>query len=85
MSRLPIACADCVDVAIGSSVAGGPLPFIADAEPERPDADTVELVAGYVTIVPMQADYTAEGWQRLRTLIGREPLIAPVASPIDAD
>ena len=85
LSRLPIGCADCVEAAIGGSVAGGPLPIVADTEPERPDADTVELLAGYVTIVPMQADYTADGWQRLRTLIGREPLIAPVVSPSDPD
>ena len=81
LSVLPIGCAGCVELAVGSSAAGGPLPAIADVEAERAGADTVDLLNGYVTIVPMRADYTAENWRRLRTLIGRGTLIAPTPTP----
>jgi 5'-nucleotidase len=85
LSVLPIGCAGCVNLAVGSSAAGGPLPAVADTEPERPSADTVDLLNGYVTIVPMRADYTDENWQRMRRLIGKEALTAPTPTTADGD
>lgn len=69
LAVLPLGCAGCTEVEVGATVAGGPLPVIADAEPERPSADTTALLDGYVTIVPMQADYTAENWRQMEALL----------------
>ena len=68
LAIVSIGCADCTALPVGASVAAGPEPVLADPAPERQDADTRYLLDGYVTIAPLQADYTAENWQRLRSL-----------------
>ena len=85
LAALPLGCAECAGLAVGASATGGPLPVVPYAQQERGGADTVGLLDGYVTIVPMEADYTAEDWQRMRALIGRESLLAPVPGPAGGD
>lgn len=51
--------ADCVNVPNGTAVPGGITGLVPSDTMERRNADTTLNAAGYITLVPMQADYTA--------------------------
>lgn len=64
-------CIHCAEVAVGEVAEGATLQARPDGAPELPDSDTTDFLQGYVTIVPMRADYTADDWRHLRSLLGK--------------
>ena len=50
----------CTDVPVGTTLKGGITQIIPDETPEIPGADTTWYSKGYITIVPITPDYTAD-------------------------
>ncbi|MGX2041133.1 5'/3'-nucleotidase SurE [Methylocaldum sp. MU1018] len=50
----------CADVPVGTTLRGGITKIVPDKTPEIPGADTTWYGRGYITIVPITPDYTAE-------------------------
>jgi hypothetical protein len=67
---LATACVTCTEMAVGDSTDAGSMLSRPDGTAELPDSDTTDFLQDYVTIVPMRADYTAEDWRRMRSLLG---------------
>ena len=47
-----------------------------DETPELRNADTTAFVQGYVTVVPIEGDYTADPVRRLQAVIGLKSMFA---------
>jgi 5'-nucleotidase len=69
---LSLRCETCLDVAVGDAAPAGLRGMREDRSPDVRDSDVARFTEGYVTIVPIEADYTARsrrglGWlERLR-------------------
>ncbi|WP_077728824.1 5'/3'-nucleotidase SurE [Methylocaldum sp. 14B] len=50
----------CADVPVGTTLRGGITKIVPDETPEIPGADTTWYARGYITIVPITPDYTAD-------------------------
>jgi 5'-nucleotidase len=81
LTVLQIGCETCAGLAIGGT-APGAMHMVADEAPDRPGTDAVNYLAGYVTIVPMRADYTADDAESLRAPLEAVP-IAPAPAAAD--
>ena len=79
---LATGCALCTELAVGDSADAVSIQARPDATPEVPDSDTADYLQGYVTIVPMRANYSADDWQQMRSLLGKgDWASAPHAAP----
>jgi 5'-nucleotidase len=58
----------CATVPVGTTLPGGITGITPDPTPERRDADTTAYAQGYVTIVPIEADYTADAPNRFKSV-----------------
>jgi 5'/3'-nucleotidase SurE len=56
---LSYVCIDCAGLEIGSSATAGGTPSGDDTQADVPDSDVSSFYEGYITIVPIEADYTA--------------------------
>jgi 5'-nucleotidase len=79
LSVFTVACDGCQELAVGASTAGGRLGLRADDAPDLPGSDALNYLEGYITIVPMLADYTAQDVASFKTLLegGGWALIKP--------
>jgi 5'/3'-nucleotidase SurE len=66
---LTYACAGCAGLAVGESAEAG-MTAGTDAQPDIAGADTIAFNAGYITIVPIQGDYTADDYESYAELLG---------------
>lgn len=61
----------CPQLAVGTALPGGIQQPVPDPTPEIRSADTTAFAEGFVTIVPIAADYTAEPASRFNSVFGR--------------
>ena len=66
----------CVTLPVGGSSPGGIKGTALDETPELRNADTTAYAQGYVTIVPIEGDYTADPVARLHAVIGLKSMFA---------
>lgn len=77
---LSMRCETCLDVEVGDTALAGLAGMREDTSPDVPQSDAVSFAAGYITIVPIEADYTARSRRGLEWL-GQ---LRFDASPVDA-
>ena len=64
-------CAGCAGLAVGEATQAGMRPE-PDTQPDVVDADTIAFSSGYISIVPIQADYTADDYESYADLLDRK-------------
>ena len=77
---LSLRCETCLDVAVGEAAPAGLRGMREDSAPDVRDSDVESFTKGYITIVPIEADYTAHSRRGLEWL-GRLRLDLPDTSP----
>jgi 5'-nucleotidase len=76
-STLKLGCyGPCASLPVGGQLPGGITGIAADETPDVRNADTTAFGQGYVTIVPIEADYTAEPAERLNALLRLSSLLS---------
>ncbi len=63
--KIGLECSDCATLEIGQSAEAGFEMASREDEAYREQSDSLAFGDGYVTIVPIEADYTADGWESL--------------------
>ncbi len=66
-----VRCADCVGLAIGETASSN-LTRETPPEPEAEDSDAAAFYAGYITIVPIEADFTSRNYARFAEVVTTE-------------
>jgi 5'-nucleotidase len=80
-STLNIGCyGPCAIVPVGTTIPGGITGIAPDGTPEVRNADTTAFVQGYVTIVPIEANYTADPAERLNAALRLKSLLTDIAN-----
>lgn len=68
--------ASCPGLPVGGTSPGGIKGAVPDETLELRNADTTAFVQGYVTVVPIEGDYTADPVARLQAVIGLKSMFA---------
>jgi 5'-nucleotidase len=63
-----VRCAECVGLAIGETAPSN-LTREIQSEPEAEDTDSAAFYAGYITIVPIEADLTGRNYERFAEVV----------------
>ena len=80
-SSLNIGCyGPCASVPVGTAIPGGITGIAADETLEVRNADTTAFVQGYVTIVPIEANYTADPAERLNASLRLKSLLTGITN-----
>ena len=61
--------ADCGNAPVGVPIVAGITGILPDGTEATKNGDTANFAEGYITIVPVQADYTAQGYQRYKSVV----------------
>ena len=79
-STLNIGCyGPCATVPVGATIPGGITGVAPDDTPEVRNADTTAFLQGYVTIVPIEANYTSDPAERLNAALSLQGLLTDIA------
>jgi 5'-nucleotidase len=79
-STLKLGCyGPCASLPVGGQLPGGITGIAVDETPEVRNADTTAFAEGYVTIVPIEADYTAEPAERINAFLRLSSLLSGLA------
>jgi hypothetical protein len=70
----------CATVPVGTTIPGGITGIGPDGTPEVRNADTTAFLQGYVTIVPIEANYTADPAERLNAALRLKSLLTGIAN-----